>query len=701
METAFTCSGSPSACYYASAPTFVHKDTVMETAVCNTVTFTFAIAPASATFAQPNVNWTDFLSTPNASAFIANTSMFEYADGNFSASFFLLADLQNLSLTFTADFATLIPNSTLFDHTASPTVTFAVLPTNAMPAILICCTGYFLNATLKKCIEICGDGILFDLACDDGNLKSGDGCSSACAIETDYVCVNASTTTPSICSFNGTISISIASGIKDPGSNSLTLTYDVSPIQPVLNLVNGSTDLAPFVSFPTAPGVTITSAVYDPATNQVVVQVAYTESLQGKPLDLKFDPPNTPQAFLVANLSSPWVVNPSNHLAAEVYSAADYKAVDALTPFAKAVLGSYLGFSLLTVSFRKYLGLELATLMQVGYLSLLQNDRMSSFLQPIASWQYVFGYNSYHLSKAPRLLLDQPYALYNYEKYFGFSNNVMTIATASFYGLGVLLVLVSTITTKSASRRMKTGGLFVINEVAYTLVMFNSANVVTAFCIEASEGTLTDMDPLWSKAFLIVAMLLMVVGNVANFISIEDSQEVGTFFRKHTKIGIYTPFIFNLRLILLTVFIFLHQTMKSGASFALMGIQFAYIVFVAFGRPHKKPIDLARSLFLEISLFMILTTRFLDVEIIQKLVSQNESRYYEISAYIEYAFYGMANLLSVISFIYHIAKKCRKGKITPEGNNAEEEEAAASKYAHESMAKVLEETSPSKRSGKV
>ena len=41
----------------------------------------------------------------------------------------------------------------------------------------------------------CGDGIILDEACDDGDEKSGDGCSDACAIEAGYTCHGY----PSIC----------------------------------------------------------------------------------------------------------------------------------------------------------------------------------------------------------------------------------------------------------------------------------------------------------------------------------------------------------------------------------------------------------------------------------------------------------------------------------------------------------------------
>lgn len=46
------------------------------------------------------------------------------------------------------------------------------------------------NAYPSTCREICGDGIKgADYLCDDGNVQSGDGCSSYCAIESGFTCV--------------------------------------------------------------------------------------------------------------------------------------------------------------------------------------------------------------------------------------------------------------------------------------------------------------------------------------------------------------------------------------------------------------------------------------------------------------------------------------------------------------------------------
>ncbi len=51
-----------------------------------------------------------------------------------------------------------------------------------------------------QCVEICGDGIHLGAAeCDDGNTLSGDGCSSDCKIEPDFVCIIRGEKRPDYC----------------------------------------------------------------------------------------------------------------------------------------------------------------------------------------------------------------------------------------------------------------------------------------------------------------------------------------------------------------------------------------------------------------------------------------------------------------------------------------------------------------------
>jgi cysteine-rich repeat protein len=100
VESNFGCSGSPSVCYYASSVVVSVDSQHMESVVCNTITFGLRITPPSATFAQSYVNWTNFISTPNASILQQNHTMSTYTSGILSVSFFLLNHLQNTTLLF-------------------------------------------------------------------------------------------------------------------------------------------------------------------------------------------------------------------------------------------------------------------------------------------------------------------------------------------------------------------------------------------------------------------------------------------------------------------------------------------------------------------------------------------------------------------------------------------------------------------------
>lgn len=52
----------------------------------------------------------------------------------------------------------------------------------------------------KNKIEICGDGLHMGvLQCDDGNLLDGDGCSSTCTVEPNYICYGGNAYTPDKC----------------------------------------------------------------------------------------------------------------------------------------------------------------------------------------------------------------------------------------------------------------------------------------------------------------------------------------------------------------------------------------------------------------------------------------------------------------------------------------------------------------------
>lgn len=65
--------------------------------------------------------------------------------------------------------------------------------------------------------------------CDDGNVVSGDGCSSVCTVETDYSCVNGSLTSRSICVYVGYLSLKLVDILKVVGANQAHILLDLSP----------------------------------------------------------------------------------------------------------------------------------------------------------------------------------------------------------------------------------------------------------------------------------------------------------------------------------------------------------------------------------------------------------------------------------------------------------------------------------------
>ena len=55
-----------------------------------------------------------------------NNTLFDYSTGTFSTSYFMLEDIQNLTLHFDVDFTVLVNDSTIFDNSSAPSISFMV-----------------------------------------------------------------------------------------------------------------------------------------------------------------------------------------------------------------------------------------------------------------------------------------------------------------------------------------------------------------------------------------------------------------------------------------------------------------------------------------------------------------------------------------------------------------------------------------------
>ena len=171
------------------------------------------------------------------------------------------------------------------------------------------------------------------------------------------MCLNGTKSSPSVCSFNGSINFAIQSGDKDPSKNAVALVYTVANSDVLLAQNNGSTNFSTWVTFPNSEGVTVTSATLDPLTNQLAVEIAYSQNLQDRDLTLEMVPPNIPQSFATTYPNHTWTVQPTNQLKAVVYTDKDYEDRNKLQIFSYFILGAYLACMSLTMVYRKFLGL--------------------------------------------------------------------------------------------------------------------------------------------------------------------------------------------------------------------------------------------------------------------------------------------------------------------------------------------------------
>ena len=98
------------------------------------------------------------------------------------------------------------------------------------------------------------------------------------------------------------------------------------------------------------------------------------------------------------------------------YSEDDYNELEGIALLANVFIYAYLGICLFSMLFRKFIGLELASLFQLAYLSLIQNQHTSLYLEPILNSKHIFGYNDHPFTPLPAGAenFSSPYRLFGY-----------------------------------------------------------------------------------------------------------------------------------------------------------------------------------------------------------------------------------------------------------------------------------------------
>ena len=107
---------------------------------------------------------------------------------------------------------------------------------------------------------------------------------------------------------------------------------------------------------------------------------------------------------------------------------------------------------------------------------------------------------------------------------------------------------------------------------------------------------------------------------------------------------------------MITVLLFLNVDNSPAPSVFVLLLQFLYVVFIIFARPHKKMLDIVRATIIEIFLFYILLTRLSENQILNNHIDES-SELIKVLSIFEIACYALADILSIISLIYHFMKK--------------------------------------------
>ena len=135
VESLSTCSGQPSTCYFTSTLTGVLVSSAVSSTSCNVITFNFQITPFLSLFSNPSINWTAAIAPQNTSILYSTVSS-SYSNGVISETFTFNKNIQNLNLTFKINPIALL-SSTYLLYTVSSTFSFAVVPSNNIPAVYL------------------------------------------------------------------------------------------------------------------------------------------------------------------------------------------------------------------------------------------------------------------------------------------------------------------------------------------------------------------------------------------------------------------------------------------------------------------------------------------------------------------------------------------------------------------------------------
>lgn len=372
-----------------------------------------------------------------------------------------------------------------FNGSACPCDTNYIDVGVALCEAVLCQAGYYIDAS-GQCADICGDGLVLMLPCDDGNTISGDGCSSECAIEANYTCNFGTATSPSICSYNQPITMQVIDQIKSITDNTMDVTLQLLPPLKNFDGLNFSTVISTNLSGTTLSFTYLGNGV-------VVAHMAYTQNLQNLTALLTFDPAANQQFFAAPASSSIMFVSPNNNVPATYQDPVMFSSLSAVQTLAMVVAGLALAGLLVALYMGSFIGIEAIGVVQVTFLGLMLLDMMHPLLASLTGLSISNGINSAYTQNRTQFVgnsLPARYQPLGFGGDFAYSWNYMLGLLLLPFVVALVLFVASRI-AKSRSEQLVRYAWITLCEHGFSTVLFLMYNTTAAIAILAvySPGT--------------------------------------------------------------------------------------------------------------------------------------------------------------------------------------------------------------------
>ena len=119
------------------------------------------------------------------------------------------------------------------------------------------------------------------------------------------------------------------------------------------------------------------------------------------------------------------------------------------------------------------------------------------------------------------------------------------------------------------------------------------------------------MTLIWSKLLSFGTFTMILIVHFINLATVDDNSDIGTYLRSKSKYSPYFPIIFNMKLVVLTILLFIFHISETIPTYAIPSIQMIYILFIIVTRPHKKALDIVRNIIIEFSLLSVFSIRII------------------------------------------------------------------------------------------